>query len=359
MANQIFMCSQGHKAKESEMNNTTHCIVCGETMVPLSEWGHESRQIYGIPQKILIIAHGDLDGITSVALLAEKLGIAPEYVQVIFTQPFLVDKVKIPDEVEQVYVVDIAINNKDPEMTMNFIAKLGSKLVYWFDHHKGWLKSMTYHFVIDDTVPACAVMFGIPPTDIRVYNACVADTRDGTLQLEGALIDEAIKSDMRNDEIRLAATKLLMGDESQRSGLETAAKAYAAIQAETEQLADFYEVDGDIAIQYTRNQEDLLETEKVTGVDYLGQVAVVDVLDHQTPDHDYDLTQLLLKGQELADFAVAKTISPDDREMVTVATKSGVNLVELFELPSGAPSRVSLPVNRLEEVVEKLRNLSG
>jgi len=43
----VFMCSQGHKVKESEMT-TTHCIVCGETMVPLSKWDPKVLQIYGI-----------------------------------------------------------------------------------------------------------------------------------------------------------------------------------------------------------------------------------------------------------------------------------------------------------------------
>ena len=63
----------------------------------------------------------------------------------------------------------------------------------------------------------------------------------------------------------------------------------------------------------------------------------------------------MLAGQKLATFAVVKTINPETGEkMVTIATKSDTNLVELFGLGSGAKFRVSLPVDRLNEVLEKI-----
>ena len=86
---------------------------------------------------IQIVAHGDIDGVTSAAILFGQLAIEPEDINVVFTQPFLVDKVVIPDKVDQVYVVDIAINNRDPEMTADFVRRLGGKLVRWYDHHEG------------------------------------------------------------------------------------------------------------------------------------------------------------------------------------------------------------------------------
>lgn len=310
---------------------------------------------------ILIVAHGDLDGIVSAALLAEQLGIdETDDLNVVFTQPFLLDKVVVPDEIDEVYVVDIARNRDEIEMTQRFYDRLGDRLVRWYDHHLGWENSnlTTQHGgkVIAQTARACAVMLG-HSTDIRVINAIVADTRKGELQLDGALIDEAIKSDMRNDEIRFAAVKLLMGDESQRQGLEIAAKAYIEIQARTVWITKNYMVDdnGCPIVSYTPG----MTAGKAAGVDYKGNIAFIDVPELFAickENGDYDLTQLLLAGQELATFAVAKTISPDDREMVTIATKSKTNLVELFGLPSGASFRVSLPASQLEEVMEKLRN---
>ena len=277
--------------------------------------------------KILIVAHGDLDGITSAALLSEQLKIESEDLNVVFTQPFLVDKIIIPEEVDQVYVVDIAVNNRDREMTFNFIRSLRGKLIQWYDHHKGWNLMTDLRMKISND-RSCAEYIGGWELccDIRVMDAITADTRKGELSLTGQLIERAVKSDMGNDNIRMWAVKLLMGDEDYRQPLKAAERAYQLVENETDRLSHGYIVD-----------------EQVAYVDAIGS------------NHAYDLTQLLLAGQELATFAVVKTVNPvTSEEMVTVATKSGINLVELFGLVSGSPFRVSLPVARLEEVLRKL-----
>ena len=94
------------------------------------------------------------------------------------------------------------------------------------------------------------------------------------------------------------------------------------------------------------------------------QVAFVDVQSEiervwgsQSPP-GLDLTSLLLKGQEYAKFAVVKT--KDQKTgmyLITIATNSKTNLVEFFGLPSGAPSRVTLPADRLEEAIKKLNTV--
>ena len=317
--------------------------------------------------KNLIVAHGDLDGITSAALLAEKLGIETEDLNVVFTQPHMVDQVIIPDEVEKVYVVDIAINNRDPKMTEKFIANLGDKLVRWYDHHEGWDQIADDRFCIKGNQSCAGMIGGVEKRcDIRVADAIAADTRTGNLSANGQLIERAVKADMSNDTIRMWAVKLLMGAEEYRNPLKGMERAYQMIENETYRLAEFFEVDGDIAIKYTSKQENLLETVKVAGVDYTGTVAFVDVSDtyareygqEQPPGRNYNLTQLLLAGQELATFAIVKTVNPISKEeMVTIATKSKTNLVELFGLVSGAPFRVTLPASRLEEVIEKLQEV--
>ena len=292
--------------------------------------------------KILIVAHGDLDGMTSAALLAEQLGIESKDLSVVFTQPFLVDQVVIPSEIEKVYVVDLAVNNRDVEMTARFIERFGDKLVQWIDHHHGWDdKVYDKRFVIDPTAPACAAMLG-NGYDTRVQDAIASDTRKLELLPTGQLIDRAIKSDMSEDGIRLWAVKLLMGAEQFRNPLEMAEKAYELVENETTRLSRGFMVDGSICYNPVDNE-------------VIGCVAFVDTTNST---HKYDLTQLLLAGQGLAHFAVVKIVnSRDNEEMITIATKSGVNLVELFELLSGAPFRVTLPVERLEEAVEKIHGL--
>ena len=291
--------------------------------------------------KILIVAHGDLDGITSAALLAEQLKIESEDLNVVFTQPSLVDQVVIPEEVEKVYVVDIAINNRDPEMTADFVRRLGGKLVRWYDHHEGWQEE-DYEADSRFTTrpgPACAARIG-NQHDIRVKDAIVADTREGELSPTGQLIDRAIKADMSNNQIREWAVKLLMGDEDYRNPLKGMERAYQMVENETYRLSRGFMIDGNICYNPADNEK----------------VGIVAFVDATGSNHEYDLTQLLLAGQKLAKFAVVKTANPVTSEkMVTVATKSKTNLVELFGLPSGASFRVTLPATRLVEAIEKLQ----
>jgi hypothetical protein len=280
----------------------------------------------------LLIGHGDFDGIASVALLTKQLGISVEELRVIFTQPFLVGKIVIPDDIEQIYVVDIAVNNRDVEMTKRFIETLGERLKVWYDHHEGWhtpemidLTTSQGGKVIAQTARACAVMLG-QSSDELVQDAIAADTRKGTLSPRGLLIEQACKANMANDSTRVSAVKWLMGDESQKAVLDKAAESYAEKQKATEELSVTYEIIGKVAVVDTRNS-----------------------------NHEYDLTQLLLAGQKLAEFAVAKVMNPQSKEeRITIATQSGKNLVELFGLPSGSTFRVSLEATRLPEVMEKL-----
>lgn len=283
----------------------------------------------------LIVAHGDMDGIASAVLQAGLLNISPEDLMVVFCQPFTVDKIKIPEDVEQVYVVDIAVNNRDPQMTERFIENLGDKLAVWTDHHQGWPEKYknvkNWHFYIREDVGACANLFAgkshFAVKDAIVADAVAADTRTGTLSPRSQLIEQACKANMSDDSIRVAAVKWLLGDESQKVTLEAAAAKYAAIQKETQRLAATYTVDGKVATVDARSS------------------------------HEHDLTQLLLAGQKLAEFAIAKVTDPRSKEeRITIATQSKVDLVKLFGLPSGAPFRISLEVARFPEVLEKLNS---
>lgn len=280
--------------------------------------------------KILFIGHGDFDGVASVALLAKQLGIPAGEVRVIFTQPFLVEKLIIPDDdIERIFVVDIAMNNRDVEMTRKFIQSISNRLERWYDHHQGWQDEFVNNnkFILKDK-PACAAIIGsthwTAPESAVVADAIAADTRKGELSPHGLLIEQAMKANMADDSIRVAAVKWLLGDESQKEILEKAAEKYAAIQKETMRLAGTYEMNGKVAI-----------------VDARGS-------------HEHDLTQLLLAGQKLAEFALAKVVDPrTHEERITVATQGKTDLVKLFGLPSGSSSRVSLEATRLPEVLEK------
>jgi len=280
----------------------------------------------------LVIAHGDLDGIISTVCLMEFYELKIAETEVFFVQPFTVDKAEIPEETEEVFVVDVAVNNRDPQMTIDFIRRIGDRLVKWVDHHQGWTTEITGNnpaFVIIPEAKSCASIIGIDP--ILMSDAEKADTRTGTLSSRAILIEQAMKANLSDDSIRLVAVKWLLGDKTAGLDLEEAAKKYAEIQAETERLTATY----------------LILFDK--------QVAIVDA---RKSNRYYDLTQLLLAGQKLVPFAIVLTVHPQQGEGLTIATsRKDVNLVELFGLGSGAPFRVSLPGKRLDEAIEKLAKI--
>jgi len=107
--------------------------------------------------KNLVICHGDCDGIISAAVITKIIHDA----EIIITQPFLLDKVVIDDEVKAIYLVDIAVNNKDTMVTTNFATKYASKIVFWVDHHPGTeilAKILNQKLIFDATEPSCPAL---------------------------------------------------------------------------------------------------------------------------------------------------------------------------------------------------------
>jgi len=296
---------------------------------------------------LLLVAHGDLDGIVS-AVLASSWSRVKDYrfIRVAFVQPFTLDEVKVADD-EDIIVCDIAVNNRDPRMTESFISRLGDQLLWWYDHHRGWerLEIDDKRFVIDSTAPSCAEVVlgtaqseGLEPEGYAldlVAAATVADSRQGELHEWALLVEKAIKADLSDNEVRKAAYEWLSGhrvDQNHRSVLSEASNKYEVVLKNTEELAKSYQVS---------------ET---------GKTALVKIADIS----NIDMTQLLLAGQRLAPFAVVfGWFGPNGRSgSITIATsRKDVNLVKLFGLPSGAPFRVSLSTERLDEVLKKLNEI--
>jgi len=300
----------------------------------------------------VVIAHGDVDGIVSAAEIIKAYGLKRETTKLVFTQPFLVDQIpqEFIQQAQRIFVVDIAVNNRDPEMTMKFIEKIWDKLTVWYDHHQGWSRIQgklgpKFGKFIIETTNSCAELVaeneGLRSDFVRelVRDAIAADTRRGQLSEIGELIDQAIKSDLGDDTIREAAVRWLAEGAPQdpenkeyRKLLEAQQK-YREIKETTEQLINQYEIRHGIA--------------------------VVDVTQE---NRDYDRTQLLIAGQKMAPTGISVVIgkNPEGEEIVTIATnRKDINLVALFGLPSGAPFRISLPTAEwpLKRVLEKLKNL--
>ncbi len=299
--------------------STTPCQFCGC-------WRDEQDDVDCVPhalEKITILAHGDLDGMISTSAILRQYPKA----EITFTQPFLLDSITIPG---LIVVVDIAANNRDIEMPQRFIDRHMGRILRWYDHHKGWGETgipSKYNFMVeDDSYESCACHFRDSIPEWQLWDSIVADTRKGTLSATGQLIEEAVKSNMGDDSIRLAAVRLLVGDETQQATISVAAEKYKKVKELTEHLTKMYYVQDGIAI-----------------IDARGYFS-------------YDLTQLLLAGQERALVALvlvstpATEAQPTGEFRISIATKrSDINLVALFGLQSGSASRVSLPFSRFEE----------
>jgi len=299
-------------------------------------------------KKVLVVAHGDLDGIVSAVLEMKRSGLQLGTTEISFTQPYLVDKVEVAEAIQEIYIVDIAVNNRDPEMTKKFIDKIRDKLVYWVDHHQGWLPVLSqFHeqrrkfSIYEDSESAARIIAAessFPadfPVEELVSDANAADTRRGKLSKNGRLIEEAMKADLRNDSIREFAVRWIVNgyeEDEDYEKLQEAQARYQKVQAETEKLVERYKVRDDVAVLDVRDVSD-----------------------------DYDRTQLLVRGEQMAPTKTAVLLgkNPEGEEIITVATMDkAMNLVNLFGLPSGSPFRVSFPVASGWTVEKVLKALS-
>ena len=171
---------------------------------------------------------------------------------------------------------------------------------------------------------------GLRPYEEAVIDAIAADTRKGELSERGRRYEEAMKADLRDDTIRHAIVRELWTSEVQ-SEVDVARAKYVEIRTETTRLAALYEPRG-VTVRFI----DVLAAQKETG------------------RVDYDLTQLLMVGQNGGKVAIALNYSFKDEPQLTVAGDHNWDFVSLFGLPGGMPNRVTIAPERLGEAIDKI-----
>ena len=248
-------------------------------------------------------------------------------------------------------------------ITLPFINDLGDRLRGWIDHHDhreharyaddprfvlatkseyascpemidpqlveriGPVDTIVCHTDFDGLASAAKwVNGGIEPYPGCDRDARAVDTRLGRPGAEAERIDRALRARPRDQDLfRVIVQHLSSGlrDASLWEPIDRAAAQLAPIEAETRRAARRY-------------------------VRHPSGVAVVDVT---AGFARVDKTLLLLLGQERERIAVVV-----DRENVAVAARfdSGIDFLELFQLPGGMPTRVSLPRSRLRDVLAAL-----
>ncbi len=270
----------------------------------------------------------------------------------------------------RVVVLDIAFaaevaGSSFEKVTKRFLDGLGPRLAMWIDHHDHILHAQYRNdprFVLStkaehgacpemvtpervqaagpiDTI-CCHVDFdglcsaakwirgGIEPYEGSDADARAIDTRIGTPSERALQMDRALRARPRDDALKGIIVRFLATGANDRdlfTPIREAAEEVRKIEDEARRLARSYEIHGDIAIVDARSA--------------VGQ---------------YDKTVLLLLGQERALVSVVH-----DATTVTAAARfdSGIDLLTLFGLEGGMPTRVSLPRDRLDDVIVKLQKL--
>lgn len=266
----------------------------------------------------------------------------------------------------RVVVLDIAFaaegtGTSFEKVTKKLIDGLGSRLAMWVDHHDhvlhasfasdprfvlatkaqhgacpemitpelveraGQVDTILCHGDFDGLCAAAKwIRGGVEPYEGADRDAHAVDTRLGVPSERGMVIDRALRARPRDDGLKGLVVRFLAtgaSDGSLFKVIAEAAEAVRAIEEQSRELAKRFVVDRDVAVCDARGSK------------------------------QYDKTVLLLLGQERARISVVH-----DETTVTAAARfdSGVNLLALFGVDGGMPTRVSLPASRLDEVLAKL-----
>jgi hypothetical protein len=288
--------------------------------------------------------------------------------QLAFGSPRLLPK---PERLTgRVVVVDIAFaatvgsSVSFETVTQPFLTGLGDRLAAWVDHHDherhaefagdprfvlstkaehgacpemvtaelvhrtGPIDSILAHVDLDGLYAAAKwILGGTEPYAGADDDARAVDTRIGTPSPRAARIDRALRAKFRDDQLKRAVVQFLVG------GM---------------QRGTHDDVIADAAAEFDRR--DAFTQELAKQFTIRGRVAVVDTANASGP---FDKTDLLLAGQERAPVSIVR-----DSGMLTIAApfESGWDFVALFELGGGMPTRVTIPEQRLDTVIQKIND---
>ena len=283
-----------------------------------------------------------------------------------FASPRMLPKAeKVPG---RVVVLDIAFaatvgtSVSFEAITKPFITGLGDRLAAWVDHHDherhadfardsrfvlatkaqhgacpemvtpelvrqtGPIDSICCHVDLDGLYSAAKwVLGGAEPYRGADDDARAVDTRIGEPGPIAQRIDRALRAKFRDDALKRAVVHFLVDGMKRGAHDDVIAEAAAEFErrdARTQELAKRFTI--------------------------RGRVAVVDTHGAQG---EFDKTDLLLAGQAKAPVSIVR-----DSGMLTIAAgfDSGWDFVALFALGGGMPTRVTIPEQKLDDVIAKI-----
>ncbi|HEX8112403.1 MAG TPA: hypothetical protein VF516_31955 [Kofleriaceae bacterium] len=247
-------------------------------------------------------------------------------------------------------------------VTLPFITALGARLAAWIDHHDhekhaafagdprfvlatkaqhgacpemvtpelvrqtGPIDCICTHVDLDGLYAAAKwILGGKQPYPGADDDARAVDTRVGTPGPIAVRIDRALRARSRDDQLKRSVVQFLVG--GLQPGVHDQVIAEAAAEFERRDQAT-----RELAQRFTIR----------------GRVAVVDTAGSQGA---FDKTDLLLAGQARAPVSIVR-----DSGMLTIAAAfdSGWDFVELFGIGGGMPTRVTIPEQRLDDVIARI-----
>jgi hypothetical protein len=283
----------------------------------------------------MIVSHGDLDGIISASTISINYNIPPE--NIIFTQPFLLDKISIPQDIVEIYVVDIAVNNRNPDMTKEFIERYRGKIRLWIDHHEGYqlLKEwLGEDKVIAGDSPSCPQLmrnngFIVPEEWVAAANAADRPTEYKETEL-CKFLNRALKYGILSEDEELK--EMIM-----KTIVRYLVKSYKNENySEEERLLEEY---GKLYEEIEENTIEIVgEIQEIPGFKYkVGYIKL-------EREKKVDITKLFMLAYKRYDIVIIQKYNKEDEEITLIGTKlKEINLVQIFDLKSGAPFRISLP----------------
>ena len=247
-------------------------------------------------------------------------------------------------------------------VTLPFISALGARLAAWVDHHDhekhaafagdprfvlatkaqhgacpemvtpelvrqtGPIDCICTHVDLDGLYAAAKwILGGKQPYPGADDDARAVDTRVGAPGPIATRIDRALRARSRDDQLKRGVVQFLVG--GMQPGVHDQVIADAAAEFERRDRAT-----RELSQRFTIR----------------GRVAVVDTAGSQGP---FDKTDLLLAGQARAPVSIVR-----DSGMLTIAAAfdSGWDFVELFRIGGGMPTRVTIPEQRLDDVIARI-----
>jgi len=283
----------------------------------------------------IVISHGDLDGIISAATISVNYNIPVE--NIIFTQPFLLDKIPIPEDIVEIYIVDIAVNNRNPDMIKEFIERYRDKIKLWIDHHEGY--TLLKEWLGEDKViagdsPSCPQLmresgFIVPEEWVTAANAADRPTEYKETELS-KFLNRSLKYGILSEDEELK--EMIM-----KTIVKYLVKSYKNEDyAEEERLLEEY---GKLYEEIEENTiESAGEIQEIPGFKYkVGYIKL-------EREKKVDITKLFMLAYKRYDIVIIQKYNKEDGEVTLIGTKlKEINLVQMFNLKSGAPFRISLP----------------